>query len=1216
MKQAEGLKIKSKALEANIASYHVDAVIDPKYGLLQDIMSEYYGLMDGLNVFLKELSHPYKNWQFIVKEARTYTLDYFHLVKKHPKGPEAVTLFTEIFLDAIVSAKRTTVKTDAADNFLLYIKKIIKDSGTDVGKFKPVLDDAFRRIQRQPEEAFFLFVTSYYRIKRVAEEFMQAMDGVTGGFEAVNSLIIKYFQYTYACWQSEADPLKWFVKETGEIEDLEAIGHIFDGISVERIADLNARLEKIIQQKELEDRDTLEALLDLDGYGQFVEAYRKIPQDLFKAGDATGQSRYWKLIFLFHIMNISGLSIIHEETLRDINRTLSWLIAHEEPGNVRKLIRKTFSILKERAGDFPATALNCVLNMGEGVYKTDDNDFVNFFTDYVIDLGFQTPGISGVGDDWQIKVNTDHIQNIRTWMKLIELKPQWSSRLLSAMIIHLSICGVFIKDTDLFPRDITRFLNSDIEPVYNLSKQLARLFPAFFNDIGAEGELRDISTQIDEICHRKDTLIHFLRKQSHVESSNRIIDLMNAMLDYWRSKDKRPLLPYVPPALYDRIDSEGPYIDGVHRIMSDLDKMGISEPMDLLDISKKTLKKHLENMEDVSPIDRERVILARSLYKLLHQKYNLNFTEIDTYITQLSTEGFPNLNQLKTALARRDLKKKIHGLLNYLKKLKNLILSYEEYEIREDIYQKRHITIDIPSMYGSYHELKFDALGLTFRIESLLNVLFEDLVGSIDLTLITKASLFQILDRLKLFDSALELNGTLSVEFRRQMDFLNHALKTRGFSYTQYLDIFKGFALAVKNIINDHVNNIHGRNLNRILSQIPVDQILPKYLPEEEIADHEKLKYRVSEIFFREKIALSPGLLQLDLYLSRILSILYQQAEKLSKENLHQLLNYDPHHAMVTIGHERSRHYGIIQVGNKGLNMHKLKSYGWPVPPGFIITTEVFRCREIIDSYKPAEENFRSQVADQLSALEKSTGKSFGDPDNPLLLSVRSGSAISQPGMMDTLLNVGIDDEIIMGIAKRFGNPWFAWDNYRRFLQSVAMVFGLKRDDFDAIIRDFKERFDVPYKSGFTGMQMKRVALTYKKMILEAGIDIPEDPFDQLLLCIKKVIDSWESSKAKTYRQIMGISDDWGTAAIVQAMVFGNISEMSGTGVLFTHSPKLSGDSLGLWGDFTVESQGEDVVAGLVTTMPISKIQQDIEQRETDVTLETHFPEIYNITDH
>jgi pyruvate,orthophosphate dikinase len=173
------------------------------------------------------------------------------------------------------------------------------------------------------------------------------------------------------------------------------------------------------------------------------------------------------------------------------------------------------------------------------------------------------------------------------------------------------------------------------------------------------------------------------------------------------------------------------------------------------------------------------------------------------------------------------------------------------------------------------------------------------------------------------------------------------------------------------------------------------------------------------------------------------------------------------------------------------------------------------------------------------------------------------------------------------------------------------MAFELKRDDYDAIISEWKKKLGISYKRGFSGQQMKKVALTYRELIRSSGIKILETPYEQLYLAIKTVLDSWESPKAKTYRKIMGISDDWGTAVTVQAMVYGNISRESGSGVIFTHNPRWSGDTLKLWGDFTIGNQGEDVVAGLVNSNPISIFQQEIEMRETDITLETHFPEIY-----
>jgi pyruvate,orthophosphate dikinase len=449
------------------------------------------------------------------------------------------------------------------------------------------------------------------------------------------------------------------------------------------------------------------------------------------------------------------------------------------------------------------------------------------------------------------------------------------------------------------------------------------------------------------------------------------------------------------------------------------------------------------------------------------------------------------------------------------------------------------------------------------------------------------------------------------VEFERQLEFLAHSLEVKGFTLTQYLDIFKGFAQAVKNIVNDYFNNIHGQNLTRILSQTPVDSLLPKYLPADAAIDSEKQQHRVSEIFFRERIALSLGLQQLDLFLSRILSTLFQQSYKLPKDKLQRLLLYDPQNAITPIDSSLARVTGVIYLGNKGLNLVRLRSFGYPVPPGFIITTEVFRCREIVESYPPAEQNFKEQIIKNISALEKASGKIFGDSHNPLLLSVRSGSSISQPGMMDTLLDVGNNEEITEGIAKQTGNVWFAWDNYRRFLQCYGMSFGLQRDDFDAIISDSKQRLGIPLKKEFTGDQMREIALKYKDLVREAGIKIFETPYEQLHQAIKRVLASWESPRAIAYRRIIGISEDWGTAVTVQAMVYGNISQQSGTGVVFTHNPRWSGDTLKLWGDFTVGNQGEDVVAGLVKTMPISIFQQEIEMRDTDVTLETHFPEIY-----
>jgi len=1212
--------IKSKALEVNLASYHVDVAIDERYLVLRDVMSKYHGLMERFDTFLKELSHPYKNWQFIVKEARTFSLDYFRQLQNHDKGPAAAELYAGIFSSAVKASSSKEVKNEAADNLLLFLTKISKES--DLSLFIPVINKACDDIRRLEGDDFFVFVDSYYSLESIASETLARNDRSPLVFSHINRLLVKYLDQVYRYWHGEKDCLAWFhkeINETGETtaSSLKPVRDILNNISHKAIGLLSAKLKQISARENIDAPETCGKLLDLPGYDFFVSSYRKIPEALFISAKEEIRAYRWKLLSLFLILNTSGLSVLHEESLREVNSTLGLLISKKELKKSRELIKRTFLILKEQKNRFPITALNCVFNIGESVYRTDDTEFINDFIDSVIELGFHPPMIEGVDSDWKIKVHKAHLHNIRIWLALIKLDPQKSSRLLSALIIHLSVSGVFIRDIDLFPRDITDLLNSDISPVYNLVKQLSRLIPVFFNDIGAEGALRDISTEIDELCHRKDALVHFLRKQGHVEGSNRLIAFMETAIDFWVTKDKNKLKAYLPPEMYVQVEQGGDYVDGMHALFNHFKQSGVAIPKGLLKIDDRAVEALCREAPEASERDRKRAALAVAFYKLLDQKYNIGFTEIESYIDQLDTSSFPDRDKIKQALAETSTKRKISGLMHYLEQLKKLILSDKRFEIQQNIYEKRHITVDIPSMYGSYRETKFDALGLTFRIEALVNVLFEEIVDGIDLNLITKTTFFQIYNRLVMLVRALSLDGFSTKEIDLQLELLSQALKTRGFSFSQFLDIFKKLAKAVKNIINDQFHNLHHQNLFKIIPQLPINVILDKYLPDngnpEAHIDRGKLVYRVSEIFYREKMALSFGLAQLDLFLSRVLKVLFHQHNELPRERLERLLNYDPARIIAHIDEKEIKKYGILHLGNKGFNLISLKSSNCPVPPGFIITTEVFKCREIIDNYLPAEDIFRQALARHVRSLEKFTGKLFGRPENPLLLSVRSGAAISQPGMMDTSLNVGINEAIARGLAEKTGNSWFAWDNYRRFLQCYGMAFGLSRDTFDAIMNYYKDELNVPLKKQFSGNQMQQIARAYRRAIEEAGIKVFDDPFEQLYVTIKTVFDSWYSQKAKTYRKIVGISEDWGTAVTVQAMVYGNLTaDQSGSGVIFTHSPRLAGDSLMLWGDFTIGNQGEDVVSGLVTTLPISVRQKNMEQRKTDITLETRFPNIYN----
>jgi len=1206
--------MKSEALQVNLESTRVDVTVDDRYHILLEVMDRYHGVKDGLQVLLEEICHPYRNWGYIVKESRSYALNYFHVLKAHLRGPEAARLYADIFFQAVESARTWDVKRDAADNLLFFIQHIVRNAEDDLSSFSPLLTYVFDRIRQCPEDIFHLFVTSFYQLTSLAGDVLNTLRSqeTVADILALNRLLEHALQYTYGYWLKQADPWSWFEDLHDAKVNEPQINDALREVSHRQLTAYQEALSGIIQDGSKDPLKRLDQFTALPGFGQIIRAYHEIPQKLLTSAEDRGVGQHLKLVALLNIMNTDGLFAVHEEALRDINRSLSGVIENEAVREVQRLLGKIFDTLGNHMAKFPETALNVVLNMGKAVYKTDESELVDFFIDGIVSLGFQTPEIRGIGDDWQIRANAAHLQNIRVWLQLIEQNPKWSKRLISSLIINLSLGGVLIKDTDVFPRDVTRLLNSEMAPVFNLIKQLARLLPVFYSDIGAEGELREISTRIDEICLRNDPLSHFIRKQSHVESSNQIVLLMEAALTFWQTGDKAVLAPHLPPHVYDEIESRGPYVDGVREIMTQLFQAGgVTDIQALLKIEAASLEGLISTVSNASDVDVERARLMIRLYKLLFQKYHTDVIDINGYLPQLRASGLPDFSRLKKILDRRETADRLSGVLDYLEDLKEIILSEESYEVREDIYRKRHFTVDIPSMYGSYHELKFEALGLTFRLESLVNTLFEEMVHGIDLTVITKATFSQILNDLRLFERTLKMDGIYSIELQRHLDLLAKSLEIRGFSPTQYLDIFRGLSRAVGNIVHDYFNNIHQENLRKIIDQIPMETLLPKYRTADTQEDPEKHIHRITEMFLRDRIASAPVLQQLDLFLGRILHTLFDQSHKLPKERVKLLLSYDPQKAITRTTRVKKGLSDIIHLGNKAFNLVKMEGLGLPVPPGFIVTTEVFRCREVIDTYPPAKKNFQDQVSVEVSHINRITGKSFGDPKNPLLLSVRSGSSVSQPGMMSTFLNVGINERIVEGLIGQTGNKWFGWDTYRRFLQSYGMSFGLSRDDFDAIIDQYKQQLGLFYKRDFSGENMREVAMAYKTLLQDNGIHIVEDPLDQLYVAIGKVFDSWDFSKARAYRAIMAISDDWGTAVTVQSMVFGNSSPHSGAGVFFTHNPRWSGDMLMLWGDFTRGNQGEDVVSGLVKTLPISQGQAEIENRSKATSLEALYPEIY-----
>src|SRR5262245_5776465 len=279
-------------------------------------------------------------------------------------------------------------------------------------------------------------------------------------------------------------------------------------------------------------------------------------------------------------------------------------------------------------------------------------------------------------------------------------------------------------------------------------------------------------------------------------------------------------------------------------------------------------------------------------------------------------------------------------------------------------------------------------------------------------------------------------------------------------------------------------------------------------------------------------------------------------------------------------------------LGGKGANLAEMAGLGLPVPPGMTITTEV--CTYYYTHQRSYPSELQQQVSAGLKRIEKIMGRRFGDADNPLLLSVRSGARVSMPGMMDTVLNLGLNDETVQGVIKQSGNPRFAYDCYRRFVQMYGdVVLGLKpeskteRDPFEKMIEDKKAARGIELDTEFTADDLRELVAEFKALIQDKlHLTFPQDPQEQLWGAIGAVFGSWNNPRAITYRKIENIPEEWGTAVTVQAMVFGNLGDDCATGVAFTRD--LSTGEKGLNGDFLVNAQGEDVVAGIRTPQQIT----------------------------
>jgi phosphohistidine swiveling domain-containing protein len=1278
------IPLDSDALRANIGKTAQQVVIPDRYLPLVEAVEGYYGVKTPLVDALREYFHTFRNIDLLIDGFQTILLRNWSYFERSDERTKMFTLLSELVLDLLDTPLSTQQTSLLLRQLITWCTAALSGPHSDAydDPLRTVAETLLRELPLRPFAFLERDTLIHGLVRRAAARPVIA----PAFFSLYRSLLL----LGYRLLEERLPIPAWAVSGEAELTDPGVIAQRFAELAPETMAALIDRAESAPESELLSS--------DLPAFSTVLD--RAIDQ-VFRIGDIED-----RFAVCLYFLKDDTLGYRQNEVMVDLLGVVRQLMKPEVHYDIDRLLSRLTRFFRQRDNQFLLMRFQCYEAIGVAIGQAGNAAAADHLIEDVLSWKFQYPEIQGATDEWETVVNPFHLPKIRCWMHIIESNPALYERLAAALNVQLRLGGVYIADTDLFQRDVTRFLNADIGPIYFVAKQLLRAFPVYFNDVGAEGELRAVTTEIDEVSGRQDTLMHFLRKQSHAESSNRLVDFSREVLAYWATLDPAGLQPYLSANTFAAVGDEREWALEPHNVLVELeetlapvlavgaagwrvdgneatgeggstifvaaDRMATaaadsrvvtttgdsrvaaaagdsraaggagagdgdgaggdgggdgrrrnsadkqptpSQAGALLDYLIKLTPEALDRFLDRLPPDgearetaRRRVALMIRTHQLLAEKYSLSTDNIEHAVSRHLQLDARIRGRFVKALdawretpgsATRD--RLLDAALGILEELQKIILSPAPSAAVENIYQKRHIAAGIPSMYGNYSEPKFDALGLSFRVERLVAVLLDDLVSRGVEPYVTRDTLRRMAAAIRRFERALATDGVDSRNLGANLRLLQSSFGSHNFTFHQYQNVFQFFMGSVTELSRTSILS-HDQVLHTVLKHDP-RQCVVRCMSIDAVA----------EMVLREVLVSALGMQSLDRYMSTVLRQISTLTERMSNHVLTRMMNYDPERLVSRIHRASPCTDDQMTLGFKGLGLKQMAAYKHKVPQGFILTTELFSAMPAM-AHRPLYKDTVERVRRSIGDLEKETGLRLGDPKRLLTLSIRSGAAISMPGLMTTFVDVGLNDKLAEALSRKPGFEWAAWDSYRRFLQTWAMASGIDRDVFDAIMVEFKARYGVERKSDFLPEHMREMAFAYKDRGRELGVRYTDDPFRQVMSCIRKVLASWDSPEARLYRQYLGVAEEWGTAVVVQRMVFGNLSRESGSGVTFTRNPlEPYSNQVRLFGDFTARSQGEDLVAGLVFPWPVSEAQRlaSPTYRGLEHSLEKDHPLIY-----
>jgi pyruvate,orthophosphate dikinase len=788
------------------------------------------------------------------------------------------------------------------------------------------------------------------------------------------------------------------------------------------------------------------------------------------------------------------------------------------------------------------------------------------------------PGIRGFsGETWAEIADPLHLERLSRFLRIVALDNEGLRDVLVRLICNLYVSGVFIPDDRIFQREVSAYLNSArMDRDFLLHLMLLRRLPVFFSEVGASGDIREYTTEIDSWGN--DPVLYFLRKQVHVNASNYNVPLIEKIMRAWVTGVPEALKDAVPEEVLSRL---GPVLLEKYSSAAVplFESLGIFDGRELY-------------FEKIGPITEDRIrsaIREVPMAEELRSKFFLLLRIYQDVVKKYSRAGWEEDGDEAGAVS---------DYIRELEDLKGIVVSPEKTRAEESFYFKRHIAFGIPSVMGSYHEPKLDAAGEALRLEERVRVLFEGFIAEVE----EKGETFSEGDVRVWIGYLASGAGLFGFHDLRnvQVDEIVTVLQSNALRLSQVVDLLRIWQKELTWMVESFHRTFHAP-LVSVLRSFPGDS-LPDRLRRLQSKTPEFLD-KAADLLIREMMADVAGFLELDRFLNALIATLRMRVSR--GDDIQS----------VPSGRQREKKgYYLFDdltdkdamelsplIGGKAKNLACLRNRGMNVPAGAVFTAD----RALRYAEYTGSEAFDVALKDAVERIGERTGTAFGGDKKPLFLSVRSGSYISMPGILSSVLYCGMNDKTLRAFIESEGDRWLGWDSMRRFIEHYGtVVFGLDMAFFEDIVARVTGGRSELRREEVSADLMEAIVRGYRAALAGRRLAIPDDVYTQLKESVKSVYASWYSERSLRFREAMEISEHWGTSVTLMKMVCGN-AEGCGASVFFTRNPFTL--ESGVYGDTREHATGGDLVYGKLINRPLSRGQGSREEE----SLEASDPELF-----